>query len=74
MLYLRYQIMQKISGRLEIDETTVLRWMKSRQLRAIDIGNGWRIADSDPDRFLKARETAPREKGGMEACARAHKD
>jgi len=35
-------------------------WINNGELRAIDIGRGRRIADADPERFLKARETAPR--------------
>jgi hypothetical protein len=38
----------------------MLRWIKTGELRAIDIGKGWRIADADLERFLRARETSPR--------------
>ena len=56
----RYQTVQELAGRLEVAEATVRQWIKSGELRAIDIGKGWRIADADLERFLKARETAPR--------------
>jgi len=56
----RYQTVQQLAERLEVGEATVRQWIKSGALRAIDIGKGWRIADSDLDRFLKAHETAPR--------------
>jgi hypothetical protein len=41
----------------------VRQWIKSGALRAIDIGKGWRISNTDLDQFLKARETAPRRQG-----------
>lgn len=56
----RYQTVQELADRLEVAEATVRQWIKSGELRAIDIGKGWRIADADLERFLKARETAPR--------------
>ncbi len=57
----RYQTVPELADRLEVAEATVRQWIKSGVLRAIDIGKGWRIADTDLERFLKARETAPRE-------------
>jgi excisionase family DNA binding protein len=56
----RYQTVQELAARLEVAEATVRQWIKSGELRAIDIGKGWRIADTDLDQFLRARETAPR--------------
>lgn len=56
----RYQTVQELAERLEVAEATVRQWIKSGQLRAIDIGKGWRIADADLSRFLTSRETAPR--------------
>ena len=70
----RYQTVQEIAERLEVAEATVRHWIKSGELRAIDIGKGWRIADTDLERFLKARETASREQGGTAASARPNED
>jgi excisionase family DNA binding protein len=58
----RYQTVPELADRLEVAEATVRQWIKAGVLRAIDIGKGWRIADTDLERFLKARETAPRER------------
>lgn len=56
----RYQTVQELAERLEVAEATVRQWIKAGLLRAIDIGKGWRIADTDLELFLKLRETAPR--------------
>jgi len=55
-----YQTVQELAERLEVAEATVRLWIKSGDLRAIHVGKGWRIADTDLARFLKAHETAPR--------------
>ena len=57
----RYQTVQELAERMEVSESTVRQWIKSGELRAIDIGKGWRIADTDLEHFLKARETASRD-------------
>ena len=56
----RYQTVQEVADRLEVADATVRQWIKAGALRAIDIGKGWRIADTDLAQFLTARETAPR--------------
>jgi excisionase family DNA binding protein len=56
----RYQTVQDVADRLDVAEATVRQWIKSGALRAIDIGKGWRISDTDLAQFLKTRETAPR--------------
>lgn len=66
----RYQTVPELAGRLEVAEATVRQWIKSGELRAIDIGKGWRIAATDLARFLKARETAPRANDATLACPR----
>lgn len=68
----RYQTVQELAERLEVAEATVRQWIKTGQLRAIDIGKGWRIAATDLAMFLKARETAPR--GNDATMAGSHVD
>lgn len=63
----RYQTVQQLAERLDVAEATVRQWIKGGELRAIDIGKGWRIADADLERFLKSRETAPRKQNGTTA-------
>lgn len=63
----RYQTVQELADRLEVAEATVRQWIKGGELRAIDIGKGWRIADADLESFLKSRETAPRKQNDATA-------
>ena len=56
----QYQTVKEVADRLKVAEATVRQWIKEGQLRAIDIGKGWRIADSDLGHFLAAHQTAPK--------------
>ncbi|CAN1557384.1 excise, DNA binding domain, excisionase family [Paracoccaceae bacterium] len=57
----RYQTVQEVAERLEVAEATVRHWIKSGALRAIDIGKGWRISNTDLGQFLTSRETTTRQ-------------
>lgn len=70
----RYQTVQELAERLEVAEATVRQWIKTGLLRAIYIGKGWRVADTDLELFLRARETAPRSGAGRAANAPTDKD
>ncbi len=59
----QYQTVKEVADRLKVAEATVRHWIKLGQLRAIDIGKGWRIADADLNEFLRLHETAPRQYG-----------
>ena len=65
----RYQTVQELAERLEVAESTVRHWIKSGSLRAIYIGKGWRISDTDLERFLREHETMPRSRDGGAAGA-----
>lgn len=56
----QYQTVKEVADRLKVAEATVRHWIKDGQLRAIDIGKGWRIADSDLADFLLTHQTAPK--------------
>ncbi|MFN4167098.1 MAG: helix-turn-helix domain-containing protein [Pannonibacter phragmitetus] len=62
-----YQTVREVADRLKIAEATVRHWIKAGELRAIDIGKGWRIADADLAEFLRRHETVPRNCGPSEA-------
>ena len=55
-----YQTVKEVADRLKVAQATVRHWIKAGDLRAIDIGKGWRIADADLDAFLAQHQTAPR--------------
>ena len=57
----RYQTVREVADRLEVADATVRQWIKTGTLRAISIGKGWRIADTDLAHFMIARETIPRD-------------
>ncbi len=56
----QYQTVSGVAERLDVAEATVRQWIKTGALRAIDIGKGWRISDTDLGQFLRSRETSPR--------------
>lgn len=56
----QYQTVKDVAARLRVAEATVRHWIKAGELRAIDIGKGWRIADADLEWFLNRHQTAPR--------------
>ena len=56
----QYQTVKDVADRLKVAEATVRHWIKLGQLRAIDIGKGWRIANTDLNAFLRLHQTAPR--------------
>ncbi|GGD13237.1 helix-turn-helix domain-containing protein [Aquisalinus flavus] len=51
--------MKEIADLLQVNEVTVRRWIKDGELRAIDIGKGWRIGPQDLDAFLEGHATGP---------------
>ena len=59
----QYQTVKDVADRLKVAEATVRHWIKLGQLRAIDIGKGWRIANADLNAFLRLHQTAPRPQG-----------
>jgi excisionase family DNA binding protein len=57
----QYQTVKQVADRLQVSEATVRGWIKDGGLRAIEIGKGWRIADSDLETFLRNHATRARE-------------
>lgn len=57
----QYQTVKDVAKRLTVAEVAVRHWIKLGQLRAIDIGKGWRIANADLNEFLRLHQTAPRQ-------------
>lgn len=55
-----YQTVKEVADRLKVAEATVRHWIKLGDLRAIDIGKGWRIGNIDLEQFLERHQSAPR--------------
>lgn len=55
----QYQTVKEVADLLRVSEVTVRRWIKDGELRAIDIGKGWRIGSQDLDAFLEGHATRP---------------
>ncbi|ASP20405.1 helix-turn-helix domain protein [Antarctobacter heliothermus] len=53
----QYQTVKEVADLLKVNEASVRNWIKSGQLRAIEIGKGWRVADSDLEAFLCSHST-----------------
>ena len=54
-----YRTVKEVAGLLKVSEVTVRRWIRDGELRAIDIGKGWRIGPGDLRAFLEVRATQP---------------
>ncbi len=56
----RYLTTADIAGRLGVTERSVRRWIRDKQLPALDLGRrvGYRVTEADLDRFLDERMTA----------------
>lgn len=55
----QYRTVKEVADLLQVNEVTVRRWIKDGELRAIDIGKGWRIGPDDLDAFLEGHATRP---------------
>ncbi|PTE23186.1 DNA-binding protein [Cereibacter changlensis JA139] len=59
----QHQPVKEGADRLKGAKATVRPWIKGGDLHAIDIGKGWRSADTDLQEFLSAHQTAPEKLG-----------
>lgn len=59
MSHEQFQTVREVADLLKVNEATVRRWIKCGELRAIDIGKGWRIGSRDLEAFLVDHATRP---------------
>ena len=66
----QYRTVKEVAALLRVNEVTVRRWIKDGELRAIEIGKGWRIGPDDLDAFLECHATRPAAtlKGGTDTA------
>jgi excisionase family DNA binding protein len=60
MVQNQYLTVKEVAELLKVAENTVRGWVKSGELRAIDLGKGWRITAIDLQFFLDSKQTTPR--------------
>lgn len=60
----QYRTVKEVADLLQVNEVTVRRWIRDGELRAIDIGKGWRICPDDLDAFLECHATRPSSRPG----------
>ncbi|PKP71307.1 MAG: DNA-binding protein [Alphaproteobacteria bacterium HGW-Alphaproteobacteria-5] len=76
MITEQFQTVRDVADMLKVGEATVRRWIKDGELRAIDIGRGWRIDPEDLDDFIQQHANRPHSDGKTvtEAVGRATPD
>lgn len=65
MAHDHYQTVKEVADRLLVCESTVRHWIKDSDLRAIEIGKGWRISDIDLNAFLNKHATCDRDDAAL---------
>lgn len=55
----QFQTVKDVAELLKVGEATVRRWIKDGEMRAIDIGRGWRIDPEDLNQFLRLHANRP---------------
>ena len=56
----QYQTVREVADRLKVSEATVRGWIHDGALRAIEVGKGWRVADTDFEAFLQSHASRTR--------------
>jgi excisionase family DNA binding protein len=59
MEYERMLTVKEVAERLRVHVGTVRHWLEKKELSGIKLGGqaGWRVRESELERFLKARES-----------------
>jgi len=67
----RMLTVKDIAERLQMNEETIRRWLRTGELRGMQMGerSGYRVPVSELRRFIASRMSPPREAGQREAVA-----
>lgn len=49
----------QIADALQLNETTITRWLRTGRLRGFKVGKEWRVSSDDFDAFLEKRANVP---------------
>lgn len=52
----RYYTLQEVADRLKVNYRTVYRWVHEGTLPAYQVGQFWRVSESDFREFMEARK------------------
>jgi excisionase family DNA binding protein len=61
MLTRQFFSVKDVAELLKVGQVTVRNWVKSGDLRAVDVGREWRIAPKDLEAFLQRHTNRPEE-------------
>jgi excisionase family DNA binding protein len=48
-----YYTPQEVADKLKVNIRTIYRWIREGKLKAVKIGDLWRISESELERFIK---------------------
>ncbi len=48
-----------VANRLQVNERTVVQWLRKGHLRGFKVGKGWRVSVKDLEAFLEAGANKP---------------
>ncbi len=52
----------QIAEALQLNESTITRWLRKGRLRGFKVGKDWRVSTADLDAFLEEKATVPRKR------------
>ena len=52
----------QIAEALQLNESTITRWLRKGRLRGFKVGKDWRVSPADLDAFLEEQANVPRKR------------
>ncbi len=52
----------QIAEALQLNESTITRWLRKGRLRGFKVGKDWRVSTADLDAFLEEKANVPRKR------------
>jgi len=73
MLTRQFLSVKDVAGLLKVGEAAVRAWIRSGDLRAVNVGREWRIAPKDLESFLQRHANRPPDGDGPRDRAPGHR-